>query len=114
MKYGTNKIAQAASTPTARPTIQPKNKPNAAIAYHDHLFFTTLTVNAKDGQGLAADRGFLSAVITGLASQACRSPGKPASVLGYRLQDSPSGVSRIGGQAGAQAPTLRPHRHKTV
>src|SRR6266702_5973561 len=29
-------------------------------------------------------------------------------------QDSPSGVSRIGGQAGTQAPTLRPHHRKTV
>jgi len=29
-------------------------------------------------------------------------------------QDSPSGVSRIGGQAGTQAPTLRPHHRKTT
>ena len=29
-------------------------------------------------------------------------------------QDSPSGVSRIGGQAGTQAPTLRPHHRKTA
>jgi hypothetical protein len=29
-------------------------------------------------------------------------------------QDSPSGVSRIGGQAGTQAATLRPHHRKTT
>jgi hypothetical protein len=50
MTYGTNKIAEATSTPTARPATQPKNQPSATTAYHAHLFFTTVTVNAKDGQ----------------------------------------------------------------
>src|SRR5262245_38630499 len=29
-------------------------------------------------------------------------------------QDSPDGVSRLGGQAGTQAPTLRPHHRETT
>jgi len=40
-----------------------------------------------------------------------RKPGPGRQIVS---QDSPSGVSRIGGQAGTQAPTLRPYHHKTA
>jgi len=30
-----------------------------------------------------------------------------------RYQDNPSGVGRLGGQAGTRSPTLRPHHRKT-
>ena len=40
-------------------------------------------------------------------------PQKPGPGRQIVSKDNPSGVSRIGGQAGTQAPTLRPHHHKT-
>jgi len=43
-----------------------------------------------------------------------RSGMRPADGRRIVSQDSPSGVSRIGGQAGTQAPTLRPYHHKAA
>ena len=39
---------------------------------------------------------------------------KPGARPTGRFEDNPSGVSRFGGQAGTQAPTLRPHQPKTT
>jgi hypothetical protein len=41
-------------------------------------------------------------------------PEKPGARPAGRYQDSPSGVGRFGGQAGTQAPTLRPRQPQTT